>query len=49
MTREGALEVFREQAEDRLILVIDHGTETKEAFSQTIDVEFHAGVSEVVA
>lgn len=45
VTKESALEIMREIAEERLVLVIDHGTELKEAFTQTIDIEFKNGVS----
>lgn len=47
VTKEAALEVLREAAADRLVLVIDHGTEFKEAFESTLDVEFQAGTSRV--
>ena len=45
VTKESALEVLREAAEDRLVLVIDHGTEFNEAFTQTLDIQFKDGVS----
>lgn len=47
VTKETALENLRDFASDRLILVVDHGTEFKEAFQSTIDVEFEAGVSRI--
>lgn len=47
VTKEAALEVLRDAAADRLVLVIDHGTEFKEAFESTLDIEFQAGVSRV--
>jgi DNA repair exonuclease SbcCD ATPase subunit len=47
MTKESALEVLQEFAQDRLVLVIDHGSEFKEAFTKTITVEQIGGVSRI--
>jgi len=45
ITKESALEILRNYAQDKLILVVDHSTEIKEAFSQFIDVEYTNGFS----
>lgn len=47
VTKESALEVLQEFAQNRLVLVIDHGSEFKEAFTKTIDIQFEAGKSQV--
>jgi len=47
VTKEGALEVLREYAQDKLILVIDHSTEIKEAFTKFVDISFNNGFSKV--
>lgn len=49
VSKEAAYEIFKEYANDRLILVIDHGTEVKESFSEVINVSFKNGVSSVKA
>jgi DNA repair exonuclease SbcCD ATPase subunit len=48
VTKEGALEIIKELSENRLVLVIDHGTETAEVFSRTVNIEFNEGTSKVV-
>lgn len=48
VTKDASLEILKEISADRLVMVIDHGTETKESFSRTIDIEFNEGISEVV-
>jgi DNA repair exonuclease SbcCD ATPase subunit len=47
VTKEAALEVLQEFARDRLVLVIDHGTEMQQLFTKVIDIEFRDGVSSV--
>jgi DNA repair exonuclease SbcCD ATPase subunit len=47
VTKEAALEVLQEFARDRLVLVIDHGTEMQQLFTKVIDIEFQNGVSSV--
>lgn len=47
VTFETALEVLREFAQDRLVLVIDHASEFKENFSKVIDVVYSNGQSVV--
>lgn len=47
ITKESALEIIKELSTDRLVLVIDHGTETAETFSRTINIEFNEGISKV--
>lgn len=48
VTFETALEVLREFAETRLVLVIDHASEFKENFSKVIDVVYSDGHSTVM-
>lgn len=48
-TKESAMEVLREYAKEKLVLVIDHSSEFKEHFSQFIDVIYKDGVSEIAA
>lgn len=48
VTKESCMEVLSRHAEDVLVMVIDHGSETKELFSSFIDVEFQNGISTVV-
>jgi DNA repair exonuclease SbcCD ATPase subunit len=43
--KEACLQILGSYADDKLILVVDHSSETKEAFSQFIDVEYRDGVS----
>lgn len=45
VTKESALEILREIGKTKLVMVIDHGSEFKEAFDQTIDIVFENGVS----
>jgi len=47
VTKESTLEILQEQAQDHLVLVVDHGTEFQEAFGHSILVEFNDGFSEV--
>jgi hypothetical protein len=42
------MEVLARQAENRLVLVVDHGVETNAMFANFIDVEFKNGVSTVM-
>lgn len=44
-TKEAAMEVLREFAQDKLVLIIDHNSEFKEMFSQFIDVSYEDGKS----
>lgn len=46
--KESCMAMLQEYAEDRLILVVDHASEFKEMFAQTITVEFQNGISVVV-
>jgi DNA repair exonuclease SbcCD ATPase subunit len=48
VTKEAAMEVLREFSNDKLIVVIDHSSETKEFFSKIIEVRYSNGMSEVV-
>jgi DNA repair exonuclease SbcCD ATPase subunit len=43
--KEGCLEILRTCASDRLILVVDHASEVKSMFSQSIDIEYENGYS----
>ncbi len=47
-SKESCLEILRKHACNRLILVVDHASETKELFTSFIDVEFQNGVSKVL-
>lgn len=47
VTKETALEGLRVLGQDRLVLVIDHGSEFGESFSETLDIVFDGGVSTV--
>jgi DNA repair exonuclease SbcCD ATPase subunit len=46
--KEGALEILSKYAEDKLVLVIDHSSETKSSFASTIDIQCRNGVSSIV-
>jgi DNA repair exonuclease SbcCD ATPase subunit len=46
--KEACLELLKQAALDTLILVVDHGSETKELFDQRILVEYSDGQSKVV-
>jgi DNA repair exonuclease SbcCD ATPase subunit len=46
-TKEAVLEVLKEYALNRLVLVIDHSSEFVEAFNQTIVVEYVDGKSRI--
>lgn len=45
--KEACLETLKESARDRLIMVVDHSSETKESFTQTITVESRGGHSKI--
>lgn len=45
--KEACLEILKEYSKERLILVIDHSSEFKEAFQNSILVEFQNGVSQI--
>jgi len=47
VTKEAAMEVLREYAQEKLVVVIDHNSEFKELFSQYIDVVYKDGKSEI--
>lgn len=47
-TKETAMEVLREFADDKLVLVVDHGSEFKEMFTSFIDVVHAEGKSSIV-
>ena len=47
-TKEICMEVLRRYAKDRLVLVVDHATEIKEAFDSSIMVEMEGGNSRLV-
>jgi len=47
VTKEAAMEVLREYAQEKLVVVIDHNSEFKELFSQFIDVVYRDGKSEI--
>ena len=47
VTKEAALEVLRQYAGDKLIVVVDHTSETKEFFSQVIEVVNEGGRSSI--
>lgn len=46
--KESAIEVLRNHAQDRLIVVVDHASETKELFDQVIELEFDGRITRVV-
>lgn len=45
---EASLEILSAFARDKLVLVVDHATETKEQFTEFVNVEYKAGASRVV-
>lgn len=45
VSKEGALAVLGQAAKERLIVVVDHATEIRERFTQSIDIESQGGVS----
>lgn len=45
VTKEAVMEVFKQYAADKLIVVIDHSSELKEVFTQFIDVHYKDGKS----
>lgn len=45
---ESCLEILRDYAQDRLVLVVDHASEFKSMFPSTITVEYEAGRSQFV-
>lgn len=47
VSKESCIEMLSRHAENRLIVVVDHASETKELFSQSIDVEFRNGRSTI--
>lgn len=47
ITKESAFAVLKEFSHDRLVMVVDHSTEFREAFSQTIKIAFNNGVSRI--
>ncbi len=49
VSKETVMEMLGKHAANRLILVVDHASETKELFSNYIDIEFQNGVSRLRA
>lgn len=47
VTKEATMEVLREYAQEKLVVVIDHNSEFKELFTQFIDVVYKDGRSEI--
>lgn len=47
VTRETCLEILREYAQDRLVIIVDHASETKESFTNIIEVQFKGGFSTI--
>ncbi len=47
VSKETCMEILKKHACNRLILVVDHASETKELFTNFIDIEFQNGVSRV--
>lgn len=45
--KEAWIEVLKDYASDRLVLVVDHASETKELFDAMIDVSFAGGVTTI--
>jgi DNA repair exonuclease SbcCD ATPase subunit len=45
---EASMEILRAFAENKLVLVVDHASEFKSMFTQSIEVEYQAGFSRVV-
>ena len=43
--KENVFSILRSCASDKVILVVDHASEIKEGFSQSIDVEYRNGIS----
>lgn len=48
ITKETCMEMLSKQADNRLILVVDHASETKELFTDFIDIEFRNGQSTIM-
>jgi DNA repair exonuclease SbcCD ATPase subunit len=48
VSAEGALDVLKAESENKLILMIEHGTEFKELFTETVEVVCTNGLSRVV-
>lgn len=44
-TKEAAIEILKEYAEEKVVVVIDHNSEFKELFTRYIDVDFKEGRS----
>ena len=47
--KEGCLEILRSYAQDKLVIIIDHSSEVKEAFTQVLDVECCNGSSQLTS
>jgi DNA repair exonuclease SbcCD ATPase subunit len=47
VSKETCLGMLAKYAEDRLVLIVDHSSETKEMFSNFLDVEYCNGVSSI--
>ena len=48
VSAEGALEVLKQESEDKLVIMIEHGSEFKEFFSETVEIRYTDGQSEVI-
>lgn len=46
--KEGCLEILRSCADDKLVLIVDHASEIKAAFEQTVEVEYRNGISVIL-
>jgi DNA repair exonuclease SbcCD ATPase subunit len=49
VTKEASLDALRVYAQEKLIIVIDHSSETKEFFSQVLEVENSGGKSSIAS
>jgi len=45
ITKEACLEVLKSYAEDRTVFIVDHASETKEMFTQVIEITYKNGTS----
>lgn len=48
VTKEDCMALLKEYASNKLVLVVDHSSETKELFSKTIELEFSHGKTVIV-
>jgi DNA repair exonuclease SbcCD ATPase subunit len=47
LTKESAMEILKELSQDKIVLVIDHDSQLKEFFNQTIDIEYNGKYSAI--